>query len=148
MTVSTVGKYYNLDRDSSLSANSDYYIPSQKAVKSALAAKQDTLTAGANIVIDGNTISAVVESNVLKFEDVSVTTDTFVEDETYESYPFKADIDLTGVTNEMFPTVIFSVPDALSGNYLFVVETYNGGVTIWSKEVPESTLVIPTIVCQ
>ena len=47
-----------------------------------------------------------------------------------------------------FPTVIFSVPDALSGNYLFVVETYDGGVTIWSKAVPESTLVIPTIVCQ
>ena len=48
----------------------------------------------------------------------------------------------------MFPTVIFSVADALSGKYLFVVETYNGGVTIWSKEVPEETLVIPTIVCQ
>lgn len=148
MTVTTVGKYYNLDRDSNLSANSDYYIPSQKAVKTALAGKQDTLTAGANIVIDGNTISAVVDSNILKFEDVSVTTDSFVEDETYDSYPFKADIALTGVTVEMFPTVIFSVADALSGKYLFVVETYNGGVTIWSKEIPENTLVIPTIVCQ
>ena len=148
MTASNVGKYYNLDRDSSLSANSDYYIPSQKAVKTALNTKQDTLTAGANIVIDGNTISAVVESNVLKFEDVSVTVDTFVADETYDSYPFKANIRLTGVTDTMFPTVIFSVSDALSGNYLFVVETYNGGVTIWSKSVPESTLVIPTIVCQ
>ena len=148
MTASNVGTYYNLDRDSSLSANSDYYIPSQKAIKTALATKQDTLTAGANIVIDGNTISAVVDSNVLKFEDVSVTTDSFVEDETYDSYPFKANIALTGVTVEMFPTVIFSVADALSGKYLFVVETYNGGVTIWSKEVPEETLVIPTIVCQ
>lgn len=44
-------KYFNLDTDPTLSNNSDYYIPSQKAIKTALDAKQDKLVAGDNIYI-------------------------------------------------------------------------------------------------
>jgi hypothetical protein len=29
-----------------------------------------------------------------------------------------------------------------------MVESFNGGVRIWSKYIPNSTLIIPTIVCQ
>lgn len=61
-------KFLNLDTDSSFTANSDYFVPSQKAIKTALdtkadvedmnlklADKQDTLTAGdgINIAEDG-----------------------------------------------------------------------------------------------
>ena len=44
-------KYFNLDTDPTLSNNSDYYIPSQKAIKTALDTKQDKLVAGDNIYI-------------------------------------------------------------------------------------------------
>lgn len=44
-------KYFNLDTDPTLSSNSDYYIPSQKAIKTALDTKQDKLVAGDNIYI-------------------------------------------------------------------------------------------------
>lgn len=44
-------KYFNLDTDPTLSSNSDYYVPSQKAIKTALDTKQDKLVAGDNIYI-------------------------------------------------------------------------------------------------
>lgn len=51
-------KYLNLDTDSTMEANSDYKIASQKAIKTALATKQDTLIQGDNITISNGTISA------------------------------------------------------------------------------------------
>lgn len=69
-------KFYNLDTDSTMTANSDYLIPSQKAIKKNIddlqqgidtnagdiaalqADKQDKLTAGDNITIANNVISA------------------------------------------------------------------------------------------
>lgn len=72
-------KFYNLDTDSTFSANSDYLIASQKAIKTALdtkadssnvydkddadkllSSKQDILTPGDGISIEDNVISASV----------------------------------------------------------------------------------------
>lgn len=51
-------KYLNLDTDPEFTANSDERISSQKAIKTALSRKQNTLTAGASIEIADNVISA------------------------------------------------------------------------------------------
>ena len=55
-------KFYNLDTDPTLSANSDVYIPSQKAVKTAIDKKQDILNAD-NTTIE---ISSTNEISVSK----------------------------------------------------------------------------------
>lgn len=90
----------------------------------------------------------ILKGAVLKFENVPVDPSSFVADTTYETYPFKANIDLDGVTKSMFSIVVFNVDDAIEGNYCFVVETYNGGVSIWCREAPKKQLIIPTIICQ
>lgn len=51
-------KYLNLDTDPEFTANSDYRISSQKAVKTAVDKKQDKLSAGNGIKIENNEISA------------------------------------------------------------------------------------------
>ena len=38
--------------------------------------------------------------------------------------------------------------DATSGNFAPVCETYNGGVYIYAKEKPTTTITIPTIECR
>lgn len=53
-------KYLNLDTDPEFTANSDYRISSQKAVKTAVDKKQDKLSAGNGIKIENNEISANV----------------------------------------------------------------------------------------
>ncbi len=52
-------KFFNLDTDSDFTANSDYYIPSQKAVKSALDKRvpDQTDNAGKALVTDGENTS-------------------------------------------------------------------------------------------
>ena len=75
------GKHFDLDTDILLGGehSSDITIASQKATKSyidtKLTDKQDKLTAGTNITIDGNTISATVETaeNLSELSDVHIT---------------------------------------------------------------------------
>lgn len=55
-------KFYNLDTDPTLSSNSDVFIPSQKAVKTAIDKKQDVLNAD-NTTIE---ISSTNEISVSK----------------------------------------------------------------------------------
>ena len=119
-------KYYNLDTDSQFTANSDYYIPSQKAIKTALS----------NYLI------------TKKFNNITVPITDFVEDTTYSQYPYKADITLEGVTATMIPDVYFNGADALSGNYAPIAILYDGYLRIFSKSIPSSDLIIEAILCQ
>lgn len=88
-----------------------------------------------------------VELKKLQFNGVSVVVDAFVADTTYEDYPFRAGVVLKGVLNDMIPEVIFSLADAIGGNFAPVAESYNGGVYLYAADKPESTTVIPTIIC-
>ena len=71
---------------------------------------------------------------------------TWVADNTYTGYGYKASITLTGVTADMIPEVIFGATEAISGNYLPIAESYAGGIYIWSKV--DDTITIPTIIVQ
>lgn len=87
-----------------------------------------------------------VEMKKLQFSNVSVSKGDFVSDTTYQDFPYRASIALSGVIKSMIPEVVLSVDDALSGNYAPVAESYNGGVYLYAGSPPDSDVTIPTIV--
>jgi hypothetical protein len=88
-----------------------------------------------------------VELKKLQFNSVSVAVSKFTSNTTYEDYPFRAAVALEGVQSTMIPEVIFSMVDAIGGNFAPVAESYNGGVYLYAADKPESTTVIPAIIC-
>lgn len=88
-----------------------------------------------------------VELKKLLFKDTSVPVSAFAADSTYQDYPFRAAIALTGVLDTMIPEVVLGVADAIDGNFAPVAATYNGGVYLYAASVPESAITIPTIMC-
>ena len=95
--------------------------------------------------VDG--IGNAAEKKKLPFFNKTVSASFFSDDSTYTDYPFRAAVALTGVTSGMIPEVIFSLTDAVSGNFAPVSAAYNGGVYIYAAEKPAATITIPTIIC-
>lgn len=87
-----------------------------------------------------------VELKKLQFSNVSVSKGDFVSDTTYQDFPYRASIALSGAIKSMIPEVVLSVDDALSGNYAPVAESYNGGVYLYAGSPPDSDVTIPTII--
>lgn len=83
----------------------------------------------------------------LKSENVTVQQSDFIPDETYPDFPYRAEVALTEVLSTMAPEVVFSVTDAMSGNFAPVAKCYDGGVYIYSASLPEFAITIPTIIC-
>lgn len=87
-----------------------------------------------------------VELKKLQFSNVTVPKGAFVSNTTYQDFPYRASIALSGAIKSMIPEVVLSVDDALSGNYAPVAESYNGGVYLYAGSPPESDITIPTII--
>ena len=81
------------------------------------------------------------------FTNVSVPVSFFIADTTYvaEGFNYKATITKEGVNGIDTAIIAFSMADAMSGNYAPYCETFDGGVYIWAKEKPTTTLQIPRI---
>ena len=88
-----------------------------------------------------------VELKKLSFSDTIVSASSFSEVGTYEAYPFRAAVPLSGVVSSMIPEVVFSLEDSISGVFAPISETYNGGLYIYATEQPENSITIPTIIC-
>lgn len=88
-----------------------------------------------------------VELKKLQFSNVPVPASSFVPDSTYQDFPYRAGVALSGVIESMIPEVVLSVDDALSGNYAPVAESYNGGVYLYAGSTPDADVKIPTIIC-
>lgn len=88
-----------------------------------------------------------VELKKLLFPDVTVMVSSFVQDNTYQDYGYRAAVTLEGVIASMIPDVVFGAADAIGGNYCPVSETFDGGVYIYAASPPENDLTIPTIIC-
>lgn len=69
-------KFLNLDTDSTFAANSDYLIPSQKAIKTAIDEKQDTLSATQMSAVD----SGIDATKVATYDSYEETKQDVVED--------------------------------------------------------------------
>ena len=83
----------------------------------------------------------------LKFTNTEIENTTFAQNATYQDYPYRATVPLTGVLASMTPEVIFSLADAVSGNYAPVAECYDGGVYLYAASMPDAIITIPTIIC-
>lgn len=88
-----------------------------------------------------------VELKKLVFSNQSVATSAWAETKTYEDYPFRASVALSGVISTMIPQVVFSVAALAANGFAPVAECYNGGVYIYASDKPEKAVTIPTIIC-
>ena len=86
------------------------------------------------------------ELKKLQFSNVSVSAVDFASDTTYQDFPYRAGVALSGVIESMIPEIVLSVEDATSGNFAPVAESYNGGVYLYATSAPESDITIPTII--
>lgn len=88
-----------------------------------------------------------VELKKLAFANTVVAVSVWAENSTYEDYPYRAAVALSGVTAAMIPEVVFSLAAMSENSFAPVAECYNGGVYIYAADVPESAITIPTIIC-
>ena len=88
-----------------------------------------------------------VELKKLAFANTVVAVSAWAEDSTYEDYPYRAAVALSGVTAAMIPDVVFGLAAMADNSFAPVAECYNGGVYIYAAVVPESAITIPTIIC-
>lgn len=64
------------------------------------------------------------------------------------AYPYKADITVTGITANDYPTVAFGQAEAASGNYSPECDTSAGTLTIYAKAVPSAAITISYMIIQ
>ena len=103
--------------------------------------------ANENDAVNLKTLNTAVDKiNKLQFTGVTVAASKFVDDTTYEDFPKRAAVSLSGVNASMIPEVIFGLADAIGGNFAPVAETYDGGVYIYAADVPKADVTIPTII--
>lgn len=88
-----------------------------------------------------------VELKKLAFANTAVPVSAWAENSTYEDYPYRAAVALSGVTAAMIPDVVFGLAAMNENSFAPVAECYNGGVYIYAADVPESAITIPTIIC-
>ena len=60
-------------------------------------------------------------------------------------FPQRAAVTVTGVTSAMFTEVVFSVADAMSGNFAPISQSGDGVVYIYAAEVPESIITVQSV---
>ena len=88
-----------------------------------------------------------VELKKRAFYNTAVSASSFSKNSNNADYPYRAEIPLSGVIAGMIPDVMFSLEDAISGNFAPVAACYNGGVYIYAAEKPSATITIPTVIC-
>lgn len=96
--------------------------------------------------IDGGAVTNdKLAANAVRLRFTNISVQSFSSDNTYTEYPFRATIQLDGVTSSMKPEVVFALADAISGMFAPVAQSYNGGVNIYAKEAPSAAITIPVI---
>ena len=83
----------------------------------------------------------------MQFTNVFVDKTLFIYDTTYENFPYRAAVPLTGVKVSMYPEVVLNVADSMSGIYAPVVQSYNGGIYLYANIQPTNDLVISSVIC-
>lgn len=85
----------------------------------------------------------------LSFTNVSVASANWELESTptYADFPYRYAVALANVTANHFPQVVLSPADAMSGAFCPVVDSFEGGVYIYSDGSNEADMTIPSIVC-
>lgn len=77
--------------------------------------------------------------------DLSIPASAWISDDTYEEFPYRIAVSITGCTSAHKPDVTLSLADAVSGNFAPIAETYDGGVYIYAAAIPDAAMTIPNI---
>ena len=88
-----------------------------------------------------------VELKKLAFADTAVPVSVWAADGTYDDYPYRAAVALSGVTAAMIPEVVFGLAAMSDNSFAPVAACYNGGLYIYAADVPGAAITIPTIIC-
>lgn len=70
----------------------------------------------------------------------NVSSSSWVEDNTYDDYPYKAVMTVPGMTINHIPDVYFDAANALSGVFASFSESNVSSVTIWATEKPSTDI--------
>ena len=87
------------------------------------------------------------DDNELVFYNTNVDISSFENDTTYADYDYRASIGLKGVSSNYIPYIMFDDADVESGIFSRNTNSYDGGVYIYSKEIPSNAIIIPEIIC-
>lgn len=82
-----------------------------------------------------------IQEKLKVFSNVSAS--SWVSDNTYADYGYKCELTCNGITANSVCEVVYSLSDAISGNYAPICETATDKVIIYSKV--NTTITIPTI---
>ena len=96
-----------------------------------------------------NTVSRgdhIHPSETFTLTGLSVPTSSWVSDNTYGIYTWRASITNASITANHTPIVMFSQEDSSLGIYSQVAETSSGVVYIYASEIPESITIINSII--
>lgn len=99
-------------------------------------------------IIAGRQIDPILnnkEQKAIRAFDITVEPSAWVIDTTYEAFAYRAAVPVNGATESMIPDVIFSVPDAVSGNLAPGGTAYDGGVYIYAGTIPTNNITIDTL---
>lgn len=108
-----------------------------------------TLSSTSENPVQNKVINAALDdkgnADIITTTNTSVPVSAWTADTTYDDFPFRAAIAITGCTADYKPDVTFSLADSMSGNFAPIAETYAGGVYIYAAETPETAVTVPTI---
>lgn len=96
---------------------------------------------------DLDTIDTEIQNLNKVFSDITITEDLFIDDTTYEDFPFKVDIPCVGVTSDYIPIVNFDMVEATSGIFSPIAVSGEDIITIYASEKPALEIIIPSILC-
>lgn len=114
--------------------------------------RTDVVTLSSQELTSGQ--KAQVRTNIgaiekLIFSDINVinSTQNWTNDETYENYPYKTKILLdNNINSNYFISIAFSVSALEKNNFAPICESTEGGVYIYSENIPEESFVISNII--
>lgn len=85
---------------------------------------------------------------IIVAKDLSVESSSWVSDATFADFPYKAEIEIAGVTADHVPDVTFDPSAVLTGKICPVAQTATDKVIIFASEIPAWTLEVLSIVCR
>jgi len=80
----------------------------------------------------------------LRFEDVEIEVGDWASDLTYEDWPYRATVPLTGVTAAAFVDADVD-PDTDPGNMAPTCDEYAGGIYIYATSIPEASVILKKV---
>lgn len=89
-----------------------------------------------------------IKESVAVLKNYTVQADAWAEDATksYDAYPYRAAISMSGVRTDGYPEVVFDVDDMEDFDFAPVAVPGNGYIYIYCASIPDRAITIPSVV--